>query len=64
MPDITLCMNENCPIRKRCGRFMGEPDNLWQSFANYQPNTQVSGEIECDYYWDIKEYPYKIKEQQ
>lgn len=25
MPDITLCMNENCPIRQHCGRFIGKP---------------------------------------
>ena len=70
MPDITLCMNKNCPLKKRCGRFMGEPDNLWQSFANFQPFTffqySTTGgpdvpKTECDYFWDIKEYPYKLK---
>ena len=68
MPDITLCANEKCPLRTRCGRFMGEPDNSWQSFAKFEPQNKPFGGygdkvLECDYYWDIKEYPYKIKEQ-
>ena len=65
MPDITLCMNINCPIKKHCGRFMGKPDPQYQSFANFQPSILPDGcfpiNVECDYFWDIRDYPYELK---
>ena len=62
MPDITLCANDKCPLRKRCGRFMGEPDPLWQSFAKFEPKINTEWDkLECFYFWDLKDYPYKLK---
>lgn len=66
MPDITLCLNVKCPLRNRCGRFLGKPDDMWQSFANFQPKEKPFGGygdrvLDCDYFWDVKDYPYKLK---
>lgn len=41
MPDITCCINDNCPLRFRCYRWMAEwSDN--QSIANYTPIEEVN----------------------
>ena len=34
MPDITMCLNEECPRKTECYRYMAEP-NGWQSYAAF-----------------------------
>lgn len=61
MPDITMCCNCNCPKRKKCYRYRAVPDELWQSYANYQPQivAKLSDpaiyETKCEYFWEINE---------
>jgi hypothetical protein len=43
MPDITMCTNEECPLKKSCYRFMGIPSQ-WQSFSHF------SGGENCEAY--------------
>jgi len=37
MPDISMCMNETCPLRKGCYRFTATPDEYRQSYAMFEP---------------------------
>lgn len=58
MPDITMCVNKQCPLRSKCYRYRAVP-STWQSFANYIPHTiaKLSDpaiyETKCDYFWEI-----------
>ena len=35
MPDITLCENEDCPIKENCYRYLAV-GGLFQSYANFE----------------------------
>ncbi len=48
MPDITLCMNQECPKKESCYRFMAIPDVL-QSYASFP------GGEDCDHFMPIEE---------
>lgn len=46
MPDISLCVNDNCPLRQDCLRFNADPDSLWQSYGDFEPDDEGN----CDFY--------------
>ena len=48
MPDITMCSNTKCQLRKDCYRYKAKPSTR-QSYAIFKPITDGV----CDYY--IKE---------
>jgi hypothetical protein len=48
MPDIAMCLNNKCPKRTTCYRFMAEPNDIRQSYADFKPNEDGK----CDYYWE------------
>lgn len=63
MPDITMCINSNCPVREWCYRYRAIPDQ-WQSFCCYEPRSyrHISTITDqCDYAWSIKGYEHKIR---
>ena len=43
MPDISMCLNKKCELRKKCYRFTAEPSQYRQSYANFKP--EKKGEI-------------------
>lgn len=47
MPDISMCLNKNCPLRMKCYRYTAIPDD-WQSFCGFAPDQTGK----CDYFWD------------
>lgn len=47
MPDITMCVNKECPLRMKCYRFTAIPIPKRQSFTEYTP---INGK--CDGFWD------------
>ena len=47
MPDITLCVNNKCPLRNKCYRYRAYPDE-WQSFCRFEPE---KNNTECRYFW-------------
>ena len=63
MPDLSLCLNTDCPSRLTCLRFTTTTDNEgWQAYGSYCP---PAGHAWCDYYMrdtktDVK--PSKMKE--
>lgn len=53
MPDITVCTNEDCPMRDKCYRATVEWDD-YQSACNFQWEV-VGGTLDCKYYWPLEE---------
>lgn len=47
MADITMCANQKCIIRKDCFRFMAEPKEHGQSWADFKPDENGK----CEYFW-------------
>lgn len=39
MPDISMCLNKNCPSRMSCFRYRAAPNPNWQSYASFTPDT-------------------------
>lgn len=37
MPDITMCVNKDCPLRMKCYRFTAVPTPYWQSYTDFKP---------------------------
>lgn len=52
MPDITMCMNIECPFREQCYRYRAIPSDF-QSYADFQPKMEHKT-FDCDNFWDIK----------
>jgi hypothetical protein len=50
MPDITMCLNKECPLRGTCYRFNAKADPHWQSYSDFKPDENGK----CDNYWDRK----------
>lgn len=48
MPDITMCKDEKCPLKKSCYRHEAEADEYWQSFFSESPRLLDDS---CEYYW-------------
>lgn len=37
MPDIAMCLNDDCPSCKVCYRYMAEPNPWRQSYMQFEP---------------------------
>jgi len=40
MPDISMCANNDCPVRRSCYRFMAKP-SMRQSWAAFEPDPET-----------------------
>ncbi len=49
-PDITMCNNEECPLKDTCYRHEAEPNEMQSFFVDVKPNKKG----ECEYYWETK----------
>ena len=47
-PDITKCMNEECPKKEKCFRYTSKSDEMQSFFVDVKPNEKG----ECEYYWE------------
>lgn len=47
MPDITMCMNDGCPLAGSCYRHEAKPNEYWQSFAMFEYQLTSEGTL-CD----------------
>ena len=68
MPDISMCQNEDCPVRYGCYRYTALPDEHWQSYAQFElKKDTITGEYTCDDFIAVftedvkKETPLKEK---
>lgn len=48
MPDISMCMKEDCPMNMKCYRFTAKP-NDWQSYGAFKPDDDGT----CTHFWEI-----------
>jgi hypothetical protein len=53
MPDISMCLNKNCPSRFCCYRYMAKPSEFRQTYGGF---TVPEGKKKCDMFWSI-DYP-------
>ncbi len=51
MPDISLCLNLDCPSRSHCYRATATPCEYRQSYMAFTPKT---GEDKCEAYRPVK----------
>lgn len=57
MPDITLCTNDDCPLKDSCYRHTAKPDPIWQSYAHFEPKMKFhdrDGYSEMDFVCDYR----------
>jgi len=51
MPDITMCVNNECPLSDICWRFNCPPKKFGQSTQKFEPKVdEVLDEVECKFY--------------
>lgn len=48
-PDISMCMNEECPKKYTCYRYTSKPDEMQSYFVDMKPDEKG----DCEYYWDV-----------
>lgn len=48
MPDISMCLNHDCPLAKKCYRHEATTSD-WQSYDNFE------GGEDCRGYWPMEE---------
>jgi hypothetical protein len=53
MPDITMCVGGECPIKEDCYRFIAEPNPYWQSYFENVPYDFEKKD--CNYYMEKRE---------
>lgn len=49
MPDITMCRNDQCPMKMNCYRHQAIP-NKWQSYTYYSPDARGH----CEAMWPVE----------
>lgn len=56
MPDITMCRNEDCPLKERCYRFKAKPSPYGQSYTNFKFETSPESPVEatCHWFWRLE----------
>ena len=47
MPDISMCQNEECPLRKKCYRYTATPNEHLQAYGWFKPDK----EGKCEAFW-------------
>lgn len=47
MSDITMCLNDGCPKRESCYRYIAEEDAYAQSYCNFK----YDDENGCKWFW-------------
>lgn len=50
MPDITMCMGKDCPLKETCYRYKAEPSE----YQSYWLEPPYYAGI-CEHYWEIEE---------
>ena len=60
MPDISMCCNNNCPMRSICYRFRAIPGQ-YQTYAAFQccqsriDEHDSTLEYDCEFFWDCRD---------
>lgn len=56
MPDISMCLNDECKFKKDCYRFTAKPGEFMQTYSLFKCKDKGKE----SYFWDNKEYK-KVK---
>lgn len=51
MSDISMCINEYCPLKEHCYRYTATPHEIWQAYGNFEYYVDKDGQVKCDQYW-------------
>lgn len=51
MADISMCINESCPLKLSCYRYLAQPDDIMQSYAKFEWEKDENGVISCPVFW-------------
>lgn len=51
MPDISMCLNNECSKRRDCYRYRAVPGEIRQVYAKFKPYNSAG---DCEYFWRIK----------
>lgn len=54
MPDICMCANETCRIKKLCYRHEAAPTPHRQSYTHFTHEESNNDKINCKYFMQIK----------
>lgn len=52
MPDISMCMGEQCPKKETCYRHKAEPSEYRQAYFMYAPFNHE--QVNCEYFMEIE----------
>lgn len=52
MPDISMCMNEDCIKKDTCYRHTALPSEYRQAYAMFTPENNTKENFNCKYYYD------------
>lgn len=58
MSNHTLCENRACPIRSKCQRGSGKPNDGYQAY-DYFDFGMIDGEAECFYFLELDNVKWK-----
>lgn len=53
MPDITMCLNEDCIKNKKCYRYIAIPSDL-QSYSIFEPICNEEKGFKCNHFWSTE----------
>lgn len=57
MPDITMCLNSECPVREFCYRYCAIPKDFRQSYHMFH----ALHPWRCFNFWDLREYNFPVE---
>lgn len=59
MPDISMCMNKECPSHNACFRYRAQPHPYRQAYMDFKPKQDDKS---CDDYIDVtKNFGYALQ---
>lgn len=53
MADITMCNNEDCPLKRQCFRYMAKVNPYWQPYYVMDELSPVG--YDCIHLWEFKD---------
>ena len=58
MPDIAMCRDSGCSLKRQCYRYTAEPKEYMQSYGIFNKDINKMG---CKFFWDNADRPHKCK---
>lgn len=55
MSDISMCINEDCTLKKKCHRYTAPVNEFYQTYAEFKQDQDGT----CEDFWDNKNYKHE-----